>query len=109
MNPKFESRFSMHNESFFTDTEVALDKLFSEARAKSEFDFVLSLTPEFRGVQDVGWSAADEVFRAIEDFSPFLNDDHLPIRLRVRAALGFYCNLCEASGLHEIPKNLLRI
>jgi len=92
-----------------TRAEAAIDALFADARTKSEIDFVLALNPEFRGIQDAGWSPAEEVLRAIEDFSGFLNDGGVAIRLRVRAALGFYCNLCEASGLYEVPKNLMRI
>lgn len=96
-------------DAFLTRAEAAFDALFADARTKSEIDFVLALNPEFRGIQDAGWSPAEEVLRAIEDFSGFLNDGGVTIRLRVRAALGFYCNLCEASGLYEVPKNLMRI
>jgi len=99
----------MPDDSFIAKAEKAVDSLFADARAKSEIDFVLSLNPEFRGIQDAGWSPAEEVLRAIEDFSGFLNNGQFPIRLRIRAVLGFYCNLCEASGLYEVPKNLMRI
>jgi hypothetical protein len=95
------------DESFLRRAERAFDSLFADAREKSEIDFVLALNPEFRGVQAVGWSSAEEVLRAIEDFSTFLNNGSIPIRLRIRSALGFYCNLCEASGLYEVPKNLI--
>jgi hypothetical protein len=99
----------MSDEAFVAKARLVLDALFADARAKSEIDFVLSLSPEFRGMMDAGWSAAEEVLRAIEDFSKFLNDELIPTRMRIRAALGFYCNMCEASGLYEVPKNLMRI
>jgi hypothetical protein len=99
----------MSDEAFVTKARLALDGLFADARAKSEIDFVLSLIPELRGMTDAGWSAAEEVLRAIEDFSKFLNEEEIAIRLRIRAAVGFYCNVCEASGLYEVPKNLMRI
>ena len=98
----------MDTNTFLSLAESELRALFSEAKAKAEFDFVLALNPEFRGIQDIGWSPAQEVMRSIEDFSSFLNSD-AKTRIKIRAALGFYCNLCEASGLYEVPKNMLRI
>lgn len=99
----------MSDDTFMKRAAAAFDALFADARNKSEIDFVLALNPEFRGIQDPGWSPAEEALRAIEDFSTFLNNKAIPTRLRLRAALGFYCNLCEASGLYEVPKNLMRI
>lgn len=99
----------MSDDAFLSLIERAFDALFADAQRKSEFDFVLSLNTEMRGMRDVGWSPAQEVLRAIEDFSTFLNNKSVSVRLRIRSALGFYCNLCEASGLYEVPKNLMRI
>lgn len=96
------------NEAFYEKTEKAFRNLFSVAKQKNEIAFLWATMPEMRGMQDAGWSTAAESFRAFDDYMKFLNDyPNCPIKVRI--CLSFYCNMSEASGYYEIPKNMLRI
>jgi hypothetical protein len=96
------------NQRFFDKEVAALRGLFEAAKARNELHFALSLNPEFRGMRDPGWSSAQEVHAAFDDYLSFLQDCE-PNSLKTRIALGFYCHLAEASGFYEIPKNMLRV
>ncbi len=95
-------------DEFFDVAERSLRDLFDKAKSINEVQFVLSLCPEFRGVQDPGWCAWEETSRAFEEYLEFIeNEKQAPFKTRV--ILGFYCHLAEASGFYECPKNLLRL
>jgi hypothetical protein len=96
------------NEAFYDKTERAFLSLFETARVKNELHFALSLNSEFRGMQDPGWSTADDAQVAFRDYLEFLKEGKLT-SLKVRVALAFYCHLAEASGFYEVPKNMMRL
>lgn len=84
----------------------AFRDLASRAQAGNELHFAMALSPEFRGMQDAGWSPAMESIRATEEYQAAL--DALPIGPgRVRVALAYYQHMAESSGLYEIPKKLM--
>src|SRR5439155_8427794 len=78
--------------AFFEKAERSLRDLFDRAKARNELQFVLSLTPEFRGMQDPGWSTAADAQVAFGDYLAFLKECE-SARLKARVALGFYCHL----------------
>src|SRR5262245_49960897 len=88
--------------------DAAFQEMFEAARAKEEVQFAAALNPEFRGMQDAGWSTAAESMQALDEYLNLI--DELPAnRMRTRIALSLYSHLSEASGLYEVPKNMLRI
>jgi hypothetical protein len=88
--------------------DAAFQELFDAAHAKEEVQFAAALSPEFRGMQDPGWSTAAESMEAIDEYIKLIKDLP-PNRMRTRVALSLYSHLSEASGLYEVPKNMLRI
>ena len=68
----------------------------------------MALAPEFRGEQGPGWCAAIETDQAFNEYFEFINEKPTT-KFKTRVALSFYCNLSEASGFYEIPKNLMRL
>ena len=88
--------------------ESAWNDLFNTAKSQEEVQFAFALCPEFRGMQDPGWSTAEEASRTIEDYLNLLGTLE-PAPVKVRIALSLYSHLSEASGLYEVPKNMMRI
>ena len=78
-------------------------ELFDVAKDKEELQFALALSPEFRGMQDPGWSTAEEASRALDQYLDLLVSLE-PAPARTRIALSLYSHLSEASGLYEVPK-----
>lgn len=97
------------NQRFYEKADVALRRLFESARSRHELHFAMSLNPEFRGMQDAGWSSAGDAIVAFSDYKRFLEKQGENPRFRTRVGLSFYCHLAEASGFYEIPKNMLRV
>ena len=96
------------NQAFYENAERGIRSLFTAAKSKNEIAFLWATIPEMRGMQDAGWSTTAESFRAFDEYMKFLdNYPNSPIKIRI--ALSFYCNMSEASGYYEIPKNMLRI
>jgi hypothetical protein len=67
----------------------------------------MALNPEFRGMQDAGWSTAEDASRALDQYLELLEKlASSPIKIR---PLSLYSHLSEASGFYEVPKNMMRI
>jgi hypothetical protein len=97
------------DEAFYEKATSAFGQLFERAKARNKLEFAFSLSPEFRGAQGPGWSAADETRRALKEYEDFIRSDFTPGTFRVRVALSFYSHLAEASGYYEVPKNMMRV
>ena len=96
------------NQKYYERLEICLRGLFDRAREANELHFACSLSPEFRGAQDVGWNTAHEAVVAFDEYTKFINE--IPFSaLKARIALSFYTHLSEASGFYEILKNMLRV
>jgi hypothetical protein len=92
------------NLEFFAKVGKSFSDLFKAARDKNELHFALALIPEMRGMQDAGWSTAEESNRAFHEYVAFLQTtEHNSFRLRV--ALSFYCHLAEARLLRNTEKH----
>jgi len=87
---------------------AAWQELFDAAKAREEVQFAMALNPEFRGMQDAGWSTAEEATRALDEYLELLNGLK-PSPVRIRVALALYSYLSEATGFYEVPKNMMRI
>lgn len=96
------------NDEFYEKLENAVRVLFDSAKETNELQFVMALNPEFRGAQDPGWNTAKEAMKAFDEYINFINNEE-PTSITARVALGFYSYISEASGLYEVPKNMLRI
>ena len=95
-------------EEFSERCESAWNDLFGAAKAQEEVQFALALCPEFRGMQDPGWSTAEEASQTLEEYLSLLEALE-PKPIKARIALSLYSHLSEASGLYEVPKNMMRI
>jgi hypothetical protein len=95
-------------EAYAARCMAAWQELFSAAKDKEEMQFAMALNPEFRGMQDAGWSTAEDASRALDQYLELLGKlTSSPIK--VRLALSLYSHLSEASGFYEVPKNMMRI
>lgn len=104
-----QQELQQKNEEFLDDAEQTLRELFDLAKSRNELHFAFSLAQEFRGLQDPGWNTASDSVDALAEYIEFLSEPPQTSRLKIRIALGFYCHLAEASGLYEVPKNMLRV
>lgn len=95
------------NQEFYDKAVRALTDLCERAKAAHELHFVMALMPEFRGLQDAGWSTAHEAMRAYEEFSALVKSLSPEEHVRPRVVLAFYAHVAEGSGFYEIPKKLL--
>lgn len=93
------------NAVFFESARKQFSRLFDDAKKKNELHFVFSLAPEFR---PYAINTAIDAQRAIDDYVIFLNENGKG-RIQARVALALYSHIAEASGLWEVPKNLLNI
>ena len=62
----------MDTREFLTELNAYLSHLYAFARQMNELDFAASLSGEFRGMQDAGWSTtitAHEVFDEINQYA----------------------------------------
>lgn len=106
--PKTPAEIEQDFKDFCSQCAVAIKEIFDAAKAKAEVQFALALAPEMRGMQDAGWNTAWESREALIDYDELIRSLP-PNKLRVRVGLSLYSHLSEASGLYEVPKNMLRI
>jgi hypothetical protein len=91
---------------FYEKMDRALRDLFKKAQAAQELHFAMALMPEFRGMQDGGWSTAEDAVQAYNEYGGLM--EQLPKGpLRIRVALALYNHVAESGGLYEVPKKLL--
>jgi len=95
-------------EAYAARCTAAWQELFSAAKDKEEMQFAMALNPEFRGMQDAGWSTAEDASRALDQYLELL-EKLASSPIKVRLALSLYSHLSEASGFYEVPKNMMRI
>lgn len=95
------------NAAFDAKAENAIRGLFERAKAIHELHFAMALMPEFRGVQDAGWSTAHEAVKAYDEFVELIKRMDRASPIRIRVVLAFYNHLAEGSGFYETPKKLL--
>jgi hypothetical protein len=74
----------------------------------NELDFAISLSGEFRGAQDAGWSTT---ITAYEVYQEILAKVEAPSKSKAefRNVLMLYCQLAEAGGVYESLKNVMGV
>jgi hypothetical protein len=99
----------MKPETFVIQLNEHISYLYSFARQINELDFAVSMSGEFRGMQDAGWSTtitANEVFNELST----LSQKTQPIsKAEYRVMLMLYCQLSEAGGVYESLKNIMGV
>jgi hypothetical protein len=95
------------NQVFYDKAVRALRELFEKAKTKHELHFAMALMPEFRGIQDAGWSTAEEAVHSYDEFTALIKRLNKDDAVRLRIILAFYLQVAEGSGFYEIPKKML--
>lgn len=75
----------------------------------SELDFAGSLSGEFRGMQDAGWSTTITAEQVFEELSQRLAAGPVKTLADMRIILLLYSQLSEAGGVYETLKNMMGI
>ncbi|MCR9193430.1 MAG: hypothetical protein NXH88_01790 [Hyphomonas sp.] len=83
--------------------------LFTYARCMNELDFAGSLSGEFRGAQDAGWSTTITAEQVYQELVARLDSDTPKSLPELRIVLLLYSQLAEAGGVYETLKNMMRI
>lgn len=86
---------------------IVLDRLFSEAKKKDEFEYACTLL-RIRGAESAGWDTLKETEALFSDLVTLINAPFL-LATRLRLALLLYCHLVEVKEIYRIIENLLRV
>lgn len=95
--------------AFVNETARQMGLLFKFARRMSELDFAGSLSGEFRGAQDAGWSTTITAEQVYEELSERLAAGPVESFADMRIILLLYSQLSEAGGVYESLKNMMGI
>jgi hypothetical protein len=99
----------MEPRTFVTQLNEHLSHLYSFARQINELDFAVSLSGEFRGMQDAGWSTTITANEVASELS-ILSHKTQPIsKAEYRVMLMLYCQLSEVGGVYESLKNIMGV
>ncbi|MAS13833.1 MAG: hypothetical protein CMH69_11045 [Nitratireductor sp.] len=94
---------------FANETARQLGLLFKFARRMNELDFAGSLSGEFRGMQDAGWSTTITAEQVFEELNERVAAGPVESLADMRIILLLYSQLSEAGGLYESLKNMMGI
>lgn len=95
--------------AFVNETARQIGLLFKFVRQMSELDFAGSLSGEFRGAQDAGWSTTITADQVYEELSERLAAGPIESFADMRIILLLYSQLSEAGGVYESLKNMMGI
>ncbi|MGY2095699.1 hypothetical protein [Pseudomonas simiae] len=88
---------------------IHLSHLYSFARQMNELDFAASLSGEFRGMQDAGWSTPETAVQVFEELRALMQEARPLSQAQIRVILMLYCQLAEAGGAYETLTNIMRV
>lgn len=94
---------------YFVDLATELSRLYGFARQMNELDFVASLSGEFRGMQDAGWSTTLTAAAVRDELNAYLGKTEPLSVPEYRVVLLLYSQLSEAGGVYESIKNIMGI
>ncbi|MEO1989605.1 MAG: hypothetical protein ABGX47_23600 [Martelella sp.] len=94
---------------FVNKTAWQMGLLFKFTRQMSELDFAGSLSGEFRGAQDAGWSTTITANQVYEELKERLAGGPVESLADLRIILLLYSQLAEAGGVYESLKNMMGI
>lgn len=95
--------------AFVNETARQIGLLFKFVRQMSELDFAGSLSGEFRGAQDAGWSTTITAEQVYAELSGRLAAGPVESIADMRVILLLYSQLSEAGGVYESLKNMMGI
>ncbi|WP_322414325.1 hypothetical protein [Mesorhizobium huakuii] len=98
----------MKSQDYLRQISIHLSHLYSFARQMNELDFAGSLTGEFRGMQDAGWTTTITAQEVFHEISSYFDKKDRP-KAEMRIVLLLYCQLAEAGGVYETIKNMMGI
>lgn len=75
----------------------------------NELDFAVSLSGEFRGMQDAGWATTITAQEVFEEITTYFESQQDRSKAELRVILMLYCQLAEAGGVYETLKNILGV
>ena len=104
---KRPSKIDPTYEKFLLQSVNAIDKVFDEAKNRSEFEFILTLLG-VRGLSDAGWDPFETTKYVFGLFSDLLNSK-LSFKESIHYSLLLYGHLVEASEPYEIICNMINI
>jgi len=107
--PPFAARNMKNSTAFVNETARQMGLLFKFARQMSELDFAGSLSGEFRGAQDAGWSTTITAAQVHQELSERLAAGPVESLANMRIILLLYSQLSEAGGVYESLKNMMGI
>jgi len=93
--------------AFLAKARRALEALFESAKRRDEFNFALSLAPEFKAYTLTSASDAQLAFKQYVEFLQAGQYKGQGIHFRV--ALALYCHTAEAAGLWGVPMCMLLV
>lgn len=96
-------------ETFVSELNKHLSYLYAFARQMNELDFAASLSGEFRGAQDAGWSTTITAHEVYRELSEIFQSGRKLSKAEIRVALMLYCQLAEAGGIYESLKNIIGV
>lgn len=99
----------MDTKEFLTELNAHLSHLYAFARQMNELDFAASLSGEFRGMQDAGWSTKITAYEVFEEINEYARKDGSRSKAELRIILMLYCQLAEAGGVYETLKNIMGV
>ncbi|SIS51014.1 hypothetical protein [Phaeovulum vinaykumarii] len=95
--------------AFVNETARQMGLLFKFVRQMNELDFAGSLSGEFRGAQDAGWSTTITADQVYEELRGRLAAGPIESFADMRIILLLYSQLSEAGGVYESLKNMMGI
>lgn len=95
--------------TFSNETARQLGLLFKFVRKMNELDFAGSLSGEFRGEQDEGWSTTITAAEVFKELSERVAAGPVKSIADMRIILLLYSQLSEAGGVYESLKNMIGI
>jgi hypothetical protein len=93
---------------YIEELNLQMSYLYTFARQINELDFAGSLTGEFRGAQDAGWTTTITAHQVHDELIDFSSNEPRSVA-EFRVILMLYCQLSEAGGVYECLKNLMGI
>ncbi|MFZ5738633.1 MAG: hypothetical protein ACOY6K_17360 [Pseudomonadota bacterium] len=99
----------MTPKDYLCELNSHLSYLYTFARQINELDFAASLSGEFRGDQDAGWSTTITAHEVFDELITYTNNKTAKTKAELRIILMLYCQLAEAGGVYETIKNIMGV
>jgi hypothetical protein len=99
----------VNTKEYLAELNTHLSQLYAFARRMNELDFAVSLSGEFRGMQDAGWNTTITANEVFDELTALTKDKRPHSKAEIRVILMLYCQLAEAGGVYESLKNIMGV